>query len=319
MCSSASSFPPSTSHPGSPRRCGPVLDQTHRDWSLVIVDDGSTDATPEIIARFTDRRISAIRQSNQGVSAARNRGIAEADTEALLFLDGDDWLAPEALALLSARLDHAPDAVAAAAGYVRVSADGSRRSVRVSASGDVLRRLMVRNLFTNGGHLLVRRTAIDALGFFDPTLSYGEDWHYWTRLAARGGFVTVRGAPPLLYVRERPGSAYLTMAHDPARFQPCLEAIHRIPQVRARFPPQELASLRRKAEAENEWVIGRELIRHQFHGEGRAWLARSLRTAPSVKRLGLLGLSWLRVGPFRPYAASANTSRRGTAWTGIAA
>jgi hypothetical protein len=123
----------------------------------------------------------------------------------------------------------------------------------------------------------------------------------------------------LLYVRERAGSAYMTMAHDPARFRPCLDAIHRIPQVRARFMPQELASLRRKAEAENEWVIGRELIRHRFHGEGRAWLSRSLRTEPSVKRFGMLGLSWLGVGPFRPYAASASTSRRGTAWTGIAA
>lgn len=297
-----------------------VIDQTHADWSLVIVDDGSTDATPDIIRRFTDNRITAVRGVNQGVSAARNRGIAACGgAGALLFLDGDDWLAPDALATLAATLESAPDSVAAAAGYIRVAADGSRRQVRVRADGDILTHLLVRNQFINGGHLLIQRAAIDAAGRFDTELSYGEDWHYWCRLAATGPFVTVPGSPPLLYLREREGSAYRGMAHDPARCRTCLDAIYHHPAVQARVPPSQLAELHRRAEAENDWVIGRELIRHGHSRQGRSWLVRSVRAAPSARRLGLFCASWFCVGPFRPYAASANTSRRGTAWTGMAA
>ncbi|MFO1023754.1 MAG: glycosyltransferase family A protein [Acetobacteraceae bacterium] len=297
-----------------------VIDQTYRDWSLVIVNDGSTDATPEIIRRFSDSRLTGLHGANYGVSAARNRGIAAAaDADALLFLDGDDWLAPDALATLARTLQDAPDAVAAAAGYVRVGADRSHRTVRISASGDMLRQLLVRNLFINGGHLLIRRTAINAVGLFDTALSYGEDWHYWTRLATFGPFVTVRGSPPLLYLRERTGSAYRTMAHSPARFGPCLDAIYHHPCITARFPPSDLAQLRRRAEAENDWVVGRELIRHGHSHEGRSWLLRSVKAVPSARRIGLLCASWSGFGPFRPYAASASTNRRGTACTGMAA
>jgi glycosyltransferase involved in cell wall biosynthesis len=278
-----------------------VLNQTHRDWSLTVVDDGSTDATADIIARFTDPRITAIRQANQGVSAARNRGIAATAADTLLFLDGDDWLAPHALATLSAALGDAPSAVAAAGDYVRVGTDGACRRVHVRAGGDVLRRVLVQNPFINGGHLLIRRPALDAAGPFDTGLSYGEDWHLWARLAAQGPFVTVRGGQPLLFLRERPGSAYHTMAHDPGRFRPCLDAIYQDARIRARFPANTLAALRQQAEAENNWVIGRELIRHGYNAEGRASLTRSFRAGPSVKRLGLLGLSWLGVGPFRSY------------------
>lgn len=297
-----------------------VIDQTHQDWSLAIIDDGSTDSTPGIIRQFSDRRITVLRQVNQGVSAARNRGIAAAaDTDAILFLDGDDWLAPDALATLAATLASAPAAVAAAGSYIRVAGEGTRHPVGVSANGDILNRLLVRNLFINGGHLLIRRAAIAQAGFFDPALRYGEDWHFWIRLAARGPFVTVAGSSPLLFLRERIGSAYRSMAWNPASFQACLAAIYADPAVRARLPSVVLDQLRRRAEAENAWVIGRELIRHGHHAEGRAWLIRSLRAAPSTKRAALLCASWTRIGPFRPYAASASTSRRATAFTGIAA
>ena len=132
--------------------------------------------------------------------------------------------------------------------------------------------------------------------------------------------LTARRSSPLLYVRERPGSAYHTMAQDPAAFRACLEAIHRNPEFHARYPPAELAARwRRAAEAENDWVIGRELIRHGETLEGMTSLLRSIRAAPSVKRCGMLGLAWWGLGPFRRYAASASTSRRGTACTGIAA
>lgn len=64
--------------------------QTFRDWKLWVVDDGSTDDGPEVVRRFDDPRIEVIHQANQGPGAARNTGIARADSKYLAFLDGDD-------------------------------------------------------------------------------------------------------------------------------------------------------------------------------------------------------------------------------------
>src|SRR4051812_41080187 len=94
-----------------------VIAQTHRDWTLLAVDDGSTDGTAGVVEGFADRRIRLVRQANGGVSAARNRGVSLArgagdggeGGQALLFLDADDWLAASALSRLAAALDAAPD------------------------------------------------------------------------------------------------------------------------------------------------------------------------------------------------------------------
>jgi GT2 family glycosyltransferase len=179
-------------------------------------------------------------------------------------------------------------------------------------SGALLPGLLVRNPFANGGHVLICRQAIDAVGGFNTGLCYGEDWEYWIRLALQGEFVSIRTPQPLLFVRERAGSAYHHLATDPARFIPCMDAVYGNPAVVSRVGASRLARLRRRAEAENAWVIGRELIRHQRLEEGLSWLRRSLRGAPGLKRLVMLGLSQLEIGPFRPYETrhSAATSRR---------
>ncbi len=278
-----------------------VLAQSHQDWSLVVVDDGSTDATPQIAATFTDHRVSLIRQANAGVSMARNRGLAAIRADAILFLDADDWLAPDALTTLTNQLLDCPWAIAAASGYARVSAGGSIRHIGPPAAGDILTRLLVRNLFVNGGQLLIRRQAIAAAGDFDPALRYGEDWEYWTRLALQGAFVAIRTVKPLLFVRERVGSAYHSLATDPAAFVPSVAAIYRNPAIAVRVGRRRLLRLRRRMDAENAWVIGREMIRHARLQEGKTWLIRSLIGAPGVKRLGLVALACLRLGPFRPY------------------
>jgi len=278
-----------------------VLRQTHPDWSMVVVDDGSTDATASLAAAIRDPRISLIRQNNAGVSVARNRGIAAAAGDACLFLDADDWLAPNALATLAAALGACPHANVASGSYARVSPDGRARVAPRPPQGDLLRHLLVRNLFANGGHLLIRRSAIDAAGWFRADLRYGEDWEYWTRLAAEGTFVTAVSRAPVLFVRERPGSACLRMATDPESFVPALDAIFANPALPERIGATRLAALRRRAEAEAAWVIGRELIRHGRRRDGRRWLARSLWRAPAPKRFLLAALSGTGTGPFRPY------------------
>ena len=281
-----------------------VLDQTHTDWSLVIVDDGSTDTTAAIAGSFQDPRIHLIQQDNAGVSAARNRGMIHAESQApdaFLFLDGDDWLAPNAIALLAETLDTAPWAVAACGRYARVAENGALRLSPAAPNGCLLERLLIQNQFANGGHLLIRQEAVQATGNFRNDLSYGEDWEYWTRLAAHGEFAAVRSRIPILFVRERFGSAVLSNATNPAAYRPAMEAIQCNPIIAARLGRSRMPYLHRRAEAEMAWTIGRELVRHGHRLDGRRWLGRSIRDAPSLRRLLLIGLSWFRFGPFRPY------------------
>jgi glycosyltransferase involved in cell wall biosynthesis len=286
-----------------------VLAQTHRYWTMTIVDDGSTDETAAIAATFDDSRIRLLRQRNAGVSAARNLGLVASNAEAVLFLDADDWLSPDALATLAETLRTAPNAIAAVGPYRRVpnatpkGMSGGSRVCR-AASGDLLKSLLVRNLFANGGHLLIRRHKVETAGTFNLGLTYGEDWEYWTRLACFGSFAATPGRGPLLFVRERQNGAYRGMAARPESFVPCMDAIFNAPALRSRFSAADLARLRRRAEAENDWIVGRELIRHGKATEGRHYLRRSVAAAPSLKRLALLtaaSLPMTRVGPFRSY------------------
>lgn len=293
-----------------------VLGQTWADWSMVIVDDGSTDETAAVAAGFSDPRIRLIQQDNCGVSAARNRGIAaflddpaacsSTAPDAFLFLDGDDWLAPDALARLDAALDMVPWAAAAFGRFARVDATGSSPP-RLAASppaGCLLDRLLTGNLFANGGHLLIRREAIEAAGRFRTDLSYGEDWEYWTRVALLGEFVAAQSRDPVLFVRERPGGTYCSNATNPAAYRPAMDAIFSNPALMNRLGIARMACLRQAAEAELAWSVGRELIRQGQRRLGQRWLGQSVWTAPSPKRLALIGLSWLRSGPFRPYGTA---------------
>jgi hypothetical protein len=310
-----------------------MLAQTHRDWMLVVVDDGSIDGTASAVAGIVDPRIRLIRQANAGVSVARNRGVEAlvggtpiptlprsagegvvfrplsrgagegwGGGAALLFLDADDWLAPDALARLADSLASSPDAVGAIGPHTFVDTGGKRRP----PSGDLLQRLLVRNLFANGGHLLLRADAVRAAGGFLPGIAYGEDWEFWIRIALQGPFASVPGNAPVLFIRRRATGAYLRLATNPDSFTPCMDAIFGNPALLACFGAARLAAIRKRAEAENAWVIGRELIRHREQRLGRAWLRQSFRAAPSAKRAGLLlAACLLRHGPFAPYAGAA--------------
>jgi glycosyltransferase involved in cell wall biosynthesis len=299
---------------------GSVLAQTHGDWRLVVVDDGSTDATAAVARRIGDARVSVLLQENRGVSVARNRGAAALDDtcEAVLFLDGDDWLAPDALARLVDALRREPGAVAAAGAHVAWREGGGKRASRSRAllppSGDVLLPLLLRNRFANCGQVLIRHAAASRIGPFRPDLAYGEDWDYLVRLALLGPFVPVQGGMPVLHMRVRAGGACHRLASRPAAFHACIDAIFANQALKGRFGTERIAELRRRAEAESQWIIGRELMRHGRFIEGRAYLRRSFRRLPSVRRLVLLSAAYalpalpvtLR-GPFVPYPAQAGS------------
>ena len=284
-----------------------VLAQTHRDWWLVVVDDGSTDGTSEVVSRFSDSRIRLVRQANAGVAAARNRGICNA-SEAVLFLDADDTLAPDAMSRLGRSLAAAPGAVASVGAYAYTHC---RRS-RMPPSGELLERLLVGNLFANCGHLLIRREALNAAGGFRAELAFGEDWEFCIRLAMCGPFAAIPDRSPVLFVRQHNGGTYRRLAMYPASFVPCTAAIFANPTLTVRFDPARLTSIRRRTEAENAWIVGRELLRQGNTRDGRSRLWGSFLAAPSTRHALLLLASLLRLGPFTRYPSEASPAGTAT-------
>ena len=268
-----------------------LMAQSRTGWTAVVVDDGSTDATAAIVDGWGDARVRLVRQARAGVSAARNRGVAALGPVAcVLFLDADDRLAVDALARLGAALEAAPGAVAAVGAFAGIAEDGRReRTKPPPRGGDLLARLLTRNLFANGGHVLIRATALARAGGFRPELAFAEDWEFWVRLALLGPFVAAPG-PPVLWVSRRAGGACLSRAADPAALTPALAAAYAAPGLAARFGRRRLARLRRRMEAEQLWVAGRALLWHGRRAEAWAMLGRGLAARPGPKRAAALAL-----------------------------
>ena len=189
---------------------GSLLAQTYREWEAIVVDDGSEDATPEIVARFAmrDPRISLIRQPNGGESAARNTGVAKARNEWLLFLDADDWISPNHLQRLTAEILSKPELDAVHCGSVRVALDGTQVSDQYQApAGDMFSTLARRAAFPINA-CIVRKSLVESVGKFDTSLKKSADWDLWQRIARTGAqFGAVREV--LAFYRMQPNSASL--------------------------------------------------------------------------------------------------------------
>ncbi len=116
-------------------------------------------------------------------------------------------------------------------------------------SGDLLPRLLVRNLFANGGHVLIRRSALEGAPF-RTDLAFGEDWECSVRLASAGPFAAEPGAAPWFHVRcQRRSGAYLRMAANPETARRCLDAIFSEPALVARLGRDRCAAARDSARA----------------------------------------------------------------------
>ncbi len=185
-----------------------LLAQTYGAWEAIVVDDGSTDETSAVASRFArrDSRIRVVWQSNAGVSAARNYGIAEAANDWLLFLDADDTIAPRHLELMTAALaqDNSLDAVYC--GWASVSPDDHATCTSLpKEEGDLFEQLAVDWRFAIHA-CVVEKALAQEVGGFDTELQTSEDWDFWQRIARLGARF---GPVPevLAFYRMRPESA----------------------------------------------------------------------------------------------------------------
>lgn len=191
-----------------------VLAQNYPNVELIVIDDGSTDATPEVAERYRGRIVYQ-RVKNGGLAAARNAGMRLAKGEYIAWLDADDLSEPGRLALQSAYLQAHPEVVAvgtsfsafddsgifdanyAAHYYGQVRSHGLGGLFQTKApfasdgqrcdaySGDVWERLLFGN-FIHPPTLMLRRSARERVGWLRNGIRYAEDWDYILRLAETG-------------------------------------------------------------------------------------------------------------------------------------
>ncbi|MCB9689400.1 MAG: glycosyltransferase family 2 protein [Alphaproteobacteria bacterium] len=177
-----------------------VLAQTWADLEVVVVDDGSTDAGPDIVAAIDDPRVRLVRQANAGVSAARNRGIEEARGTWIAFLDADDEWLPEKLERHHALHAAHPDARWSCSAFVERVPEGGRlrragdRLVRYADTGvlDDALEAMGDGLNVHTVTVVAHRDCLVPACRFPVGLSRGEDKEVWVKLACahpRVGYV----------------------------------------------------------------------------------------------------------------------------------
>lgn len=185
-----------------------LLAQTDGDWEAIVVDDGSTDATAAIAAAqcAADARFRLVQGKGEGASAARNLALPLVRGRRVLFLDSDDWIAPDFLERMNGALDSVPGAAAAYCGYRRVLPDGSLTPERSDAglAGAPFERF-ARTCAAAIHAVLVDRETLLGVGSFDTSLRTCEDWELWQRIA-RTGKPWVHVDAVLSYYRASPNS-----------------------------------------------------------------------------------------------------------------
>ncbi len=164
-----------------------VLSQTYQDFEVIVVDDGSTDNTRELVAGFNDERIRYVRhEENKGEAAARNTGIKAARCDYIAYQDSDDEWLPEKLARQIELLENAsPEVGVIYTGFWKTE-NHKRTYVPFSwvsqKNGDIHKELLKGN-FIGSPVVLIKKECFSEVGLFDERLRNLVDWEMWLRIS----------------------------------------------------------------------------------------------------------------------------------------
>lgn len=201
-----------------------VLAQTHQDLELIVVDDGSTDATASIVEAYArkDPRVRLVRQRNQGVASARNTGLEAAQGEWVACLDHDDVMLPHRLERQIAFIARHPEVRVLGSICQYINAEGKQRGghtigAPIRSPADLAAMLKDGRLIgLTHPSVIMHRATIRALGGYDPATEPAEDLDLWMRVAEAGHLI-LQADEVLTRYRVHPGSIIGTQAATGSR------------------------------------------------------------------------------------------------------
>jgi len=281
-----------------------VRAQTYQNWECIVIDDGSTDNTRDVVTGYAekDRRIKYVYQKNQGLGASRNTGIRNGAGTYFQFLDADDLIEPRKLEYQAAYLEQHPE-VDIVYGDARFFSTENMEArlysmweedkpwmPQVSGKGrEVLMALIRANMMVVNAPL-IRRGVIESVGFFDGRVKGVEDWDYWIRCAVQG---------KQFHYQDWKGTLALVRSHPSSMSKDRREMIKRGLLVRKKaeriITEVDILKLNRARTAEDEALLGLEEVKSgsRFRGTYR------------FSKAGIIGrnLTWIICAFLSPFVA----------------
>ena len=199
------------------RALNSVLNQSVQPEEIIVVNDGSTDGSAQLVAKLDHALIRLVSQSNMGVSAARNRGITEAKYEWIAFLDADDEWLPDFLKTVTGLIEEYPKCSVVATSYLLEDTTGKREENRLrklTFKGDhgiIDNYFMVASRSSppiNSSAVAIKIEAIKSVGGFPEGVTSGEDLLTWARLAS--SYSIAYSTEPLSVFTQDPAHIYLS-------------------------------------------------------------------------------------------------------------
>jgi glycosyltransferase involved in cell wall biosynthesis len=256
-----------------------ALDQSFADLEVIVVDDGSTDNTPTLLAQLAgarqDQRLRIVRQANGGLSAARNTGIREARGEYIGFLDGDDLWRPDKAERHVAAMDDDPSIGISYSASEFIEEDGqpTQRLLRPDTLKPSLHEMIVRNHVGNGSTPVVRRDCFEIAGLFREDLRSCEDYEMWCRILWLTDAVAVGIPVPLTLYRLRKTS----LSFDVDRFVTQADMALAIIQSSMKEVPRRLIA---RARSEHYRIAARKAVMAGRTDKARRLLVQAFRLRP---------------------------------------
>lgn len=253
-----------------------VRAQTHADWEVVVVEDGTHDETEAVVCEFAASVPQPVRYENnavnRGVSTTRNRAMALARGGVFAFLDADDQWTPAHLASGLSALERGADLCFS--GFRLHDVDAGTFSEPplpdVAAMRDPLVRLFESNFIQTSSLVMVRAATARRAGEFDTSLKVGEDCDYWMRMIAQGGRLACTGERTCVYTKHGESAMAKTL----------MVAEHSVKFYRAHLADESLPSaLRRRFFARSLCNYGR-LVRGQDARLARSLFLEAWKTTP---------------------------------------
>lgn len=266
-----------------------VLSQTYSHLEILVVDDGSTDASVAICREYDDARLRIIQQGNRGLAGARNTGIRHARGTILAFLDSDDLWLPQKI---ERHVEHLRSAPAVGLSYSRsafIDADGKRLGLYQTPPLHAItpELILCRNPISNGSCVVMRREVLDAIhtettidghsrsAWFDESFRQSEDLECWLRISLRTEWRIEGIDEPLTLYRLSGGGLSANTEKQFASWQ-------RVLQKTAGYAPELISRHGERALAYQLRYLARRTIRERQPRQGAKLVHEALRRYPRL-------------------------------------